>query len=176
MSLFPQNRQADLVNERQLAQIDGDEHEFFAEARGQANLIERLKRNMLAPEHLVLKKNAVVMAVRNDAEGRYVNGSLGMVIGFLKDARGGWPIVEFENGNVVTMKRADWEMMDGDDVLASVSQVPLRCLMSDYDSQIAGHDARFGDHGSVAHFRVRHGLCGALSCGEARWAVLERRA
>ena len=82
---------------------------------------------MLAPEHLVLKKNAVVMAVRNDAEGRYVNGSLGMVIGFLKDARGGWPIVEFENGNVVTMKRADWEMMDGDDVLASVSQVPLRC-------------------------------------------------
>ena len=67
------------------------------------------------------------MAVRNDAEGRYVNGSLGMVIGFLKDARGGWPIVEFENGNVVTMKRADWEMMDGDDVLASVSQVPLRC-------------------------------------------------
>lgn len=25
------------------------------------------------------------------------------------------------------MKRADWEMMDGDDVLASVSQVPLRC-------------------------------------------------
>ena len=127
VSLFPQNRQADLVNERQLAQIDGDEHEFFAEARGQANLIERLKRNMLAPEHLVLKKNAVVMAVRNDAEGRYVNGSLGMVIGFLKDARGGWPIVEFENGNVVTMKRADWEMMDGDDGLASVSQVPLRC-------------------------------------------------
>ena len=133
IKLTRRGRQADeyagkiLEQERQLAQIDGDEHEFFAEARGQANLIERLKRNMLAPEHLVLKKNAVVMAVRNDAEGRYVNGSLGMVIGFLKDARGGWPIVEFENGNVVTMKRADWEMMDGDDVLASVSQVPLRC-------------------------------------------------
>ena len=37
------------------------------------------------------------------------------------------PIVEFENGNIVTMKPNCWEMMDGDTVLASVNQVPLRC-------------------------------------------------
>ncbi|MEE1201237.1 C-terminal helicase domain-containing protein, partial [Bifidobacterium sp.] len=40
---------------------------------------------------------------------------------------GGWPIVEFENGNTVTMKPSDWQMMDGETVLAAVSQVPLRC-------------------------------------------------
>ena len=35
--------------------------------------------------------------------------------------------MEFENGNIVTMKQASWEMMDGETVLASVKQVPLRC-------------------------------------------------
>lgn len=127
VSLFPQNRQADLVNERQLAQIDGDEHEFFAEARGQANLIERLKRNMLAPEHLVLKKNAVVMAVRQRCRGPLCERLAG---------HGDWipqgcarrlahrRIRERQRGD---HEARDWEMMDGDDVLASVSQVPLRC-------------------------------------------------
>ena len=94
---------------------------------GPAHLVERLKRNMLAPECLVLKTGAAVMALRNDADHQYVNGSLGTVRGFANENKGGWPIVEFENGNIVTMKQATWEMMDGDTVLASVSQVPLRC-------------------------------------------------
>lgn len=127
VALFPQNKQADLLNEQRLATIDGDEHEFYAEAMGPMHLTERLQRNMLAPERLALKEGAAVMAVRNDSEGRYVNGSLGVVKGFLRESRGGWPIVEFENGNTVTMTQSDWEMMDGDDVLAAVSQVPLRC-------------------------------------------------
>ncbi len=67
------------------------------------------------------------MALRNDTDRQYVNGSLGTVRGFAQENKGGWPIVEFENGNIVTMKQATWEMMDGDTVLASVSQVPLRC-------------------------------------------------
>ena len=125
--LFPVNRQADSLNDLRLAGIDDDEHEFYAEQSGPANLVDRLKRNMLAPEHLVLKTGAVVMALRNDADRQYVNGSLGTVRGFTAESKGGWPIVEFENGNIVTMKPAAWEMMDGETVLASVGQVPLRC-------------------------------------------------
>ena len=125
--LFPVNRQADSLNDLRLAEIDDDEHEFYAEQAGPANLVDRLKRNMLAPEHLVLKTGAVVMALRNDADRQYVNGSLGTVRGFTAESKGGWPIVEFENGNIVTMKPAAWEMMDGETVLASVGQVPLRC-------------------------------------------------
>lgn len=67
------------------------------------------------------------MAVRNDTDHQFVNGSLGTVRGFAAENKGGWPIVEFENGNIVTMKPNCWEMMDGDTVLASVNQVPLRC-------------------------------------------------
>ncbi|MBT1172454.1 AAA family ATPase [Bifidobacterium sp. MA2] len=125
--LFPVNRQADDLNDARLARIETDPHEFHAEQAGPANLVERLKRNMLAPERLVLKEGAAVMALRNDADRQFVNGSLGTVRAFAAESKGGWPIVEFENGNIVTMKPATWEMMDGDEVLASVAQVPLRC-------------------------------------------------
>lgn len=127
VNLFPVNRQADALNDLRLAEIDAEEHVFEASSAGPADLVKRLKKNMLAPETLVLKEGAVVMAVRNDQEGQYVNGSLGTVIGFKREAQGGWPVVEFENGHVATMRQADWEMTDGETVLASVSQVPLRC-------------------------------------------------
>lgn len=125
--LFPVNKQADSLNDLRLAQIQDEEHVFHAEQAGPANLVERLKRNMLAPERLVLKTGAAVMALRNDTDRQYVNGSIGTVRGFAPEAKGGWPIVEFENGNIVTMKQATWEMMDGDTVLAAINQVPLRC-------------------------------------------------
>ena len=79
--LFPVNRQADGLNDLRLAQIEDDEHEFYAESAGPVNLVDRLKKNMLAPEHLVLKTGAAVMALRNDADHQYVNGSIGTVRG-----------------------------------------------------------------------------------------------
>ena len=127
VNLFPVNRQADSLNDLRLAQIGEAEHAFFAEQSGPANLVDRLKKNMLAPERLVLKTGAAVMALRNDQDHQYVNGSLGTVRGFAPETKGGWPIVEFENGNIVTMRQAAWEMTDGETVLASVKQVPLRC-------------------------------------------------
>ncbi|NEG69508.1 PIF1 family DEAD/DEAH box helicase [Bifidobacterium choloepi] len=127
VNLFPVNRQADQLNDLRLAEIDADEHVFEATSAGPADLVKRLKKNMLAPERLALKKGAVVMAVRNDQNHQYVNGSLGTVVDFASEGRGGWPVVAFENGNVVTMKQETWDMMDGETVLASVGQVPLRC-------------------------------------------------
>ncbi|WP_291526750.1 PIF1 family DEAD/DEAH box helicase [Bifidobacterium sp. UBA744] len=127
VTLFPVNRQADSLNDIRLARIPDAEHEFYAQCTGQTNLVNRLKSNMLAPERLVLKTGAAVMALRNDQDHQYVNGSIGTVRSFAPESRGGWPIVEFENGNVVTMRPASWEMTDGETVLASVKQVPLRC-------------------------------------------------
>ena len=125
--LFPVNRQADGFNDLRLAGISEQPHEFHAESSGPANLLERLKKNMLAPEQLVLKTGAAVMALRNDTEHQFVNGSIGTVVGFEQENKGGWPIVHFENGHTVTMRPAAWQMMDGETVLASVNQVPLRC-------------------------------------------------
>lgn len=60
--LFPVNRQADNLNDMRLNQIMLDPHEFHAETAGPANLVDRLKKNMLAPERLILKEGAAVMA------------------------------------------------------------------------------------------------------------------
>ena len=125
--LFPVNRQADVLNDRRLAGIEGDPHDFYAESSGSARLVARLKKSMLAPEHLVLKEGAAVMALRNDPDRQYVNGSVGTVRGFVQENKGGWPVVAFENGSMVTMRPAAWEVMDGESLLASVNQVPLRC-------------------------------------------------
>ncbi|MDF7665330.1 PIF1 family DEAD/DEAH box helicase [Bifidobacterium sp. ESL0745] len=125
--LFPVNKQADTLNDLRLSQIHDETHEYVAESAGSAELVKRLKKNMLAPETLELKTGAAVMALRNDADHQYVNGSIGTVEGFVSEAKGGWPIVAFENGNTVIMKPASWDMMDGETVLASVKQVPLRC-------------------------------------------------
>ena len=127
VNLFPVNRQADALNDLRLFEIKEEPHEYLAESSGAAAMVERMKRNMLAPERLLLKTGAAVMAVRNDPDRQFVNGSLGTVRGFADQSKGGWPIVEFENGNIVTMKPASWEMQDGDTVLATVKQVPLRC-------------------------------------------------
>ena len=100
VNLFPVNRQADALNDLRLFEIKEEPHEYLAESEGAANLVERLKKNMLAPERLC---------------------------GFTTQSQGGWPIVEFENGNIVTMKPNSWQMQAGDTVLATVKQVPLRC-------------------------------------------------
>ncbi len=124
--LFPVNAQADRLNSARLAQINEELHYFEAQETGPANLVKRLCSSMLAEKRLALKKGANVMALRNDPNRRYVNGSLGRVVDFLPESKGGWPLVEFENGNVMTVKPADWQITEGEIVLASVSQVPLR--------------------------------------------------
>lgn len=129
--LYPTNRQADSLNNQRLDEIDSTAHVFVSSSQGPAMLVEHLKKSMLAPQMLVLKEGAEVMALRNDQDHRYVNGSLGTVVGFRSEGKDAdvdvAPIVKYENGHTVTMKPVDWEITDNDDVLASVSQIPLRC-------------------------------------------------
>ena len=155
--LFPVNRQADNLNDSRLARIDKEPHEFHAKQMGPAHLVERLKRNMLAPECLVLKTGAAVMALRNDADHQYVNGSLGTVRGFANESKGGWPIVEFENGNM-----GDDGRRHGDGVRGAGAAA---LCVGDHHPQIAGNDPRPGGDGSEPHVCARHGICGALACG-----------
>ena len=84
VNLFPVNRQADSLNDMRLFAIREEPHEYVAESSGPANLVERLKRNMLAPEHLLLKTGAAVMAVRNDTDRQYSH-----ILGKTSDYRSG---------------------------------------------------------------------------------------
>ena len=64
VNLFPVNRQADSLNDMRLFAIREEPHEYVAESSGPANLVERLKRNMLAPEHLLLKTCLLYTSIR----------------------------------------------------------------------------------------------------------------
>lgn len=118
------NVDVDRINQQKLEALPGDEQVYVALTTGKEHYVESLKRSCIAPERLVLKQDALVMAIKNSPERKYVNGSIGTVKTF--EAVTNYPVVEFLNGRTVTMKPDAWELRDGDKKRASMSQVPLR--------------------------------------------------
>lgn len=122
--LHTTNIDVDRINDAKLLELTGDEVTYEQSTTGSANYVESLQRSVLAPPQLKLREGALVMAVKNAADRKYANGSLGTVVDF--DVLTNYPIVEFRNGKTVTMLPDTWELRDGDKKRASISQVPLR--------------------------------------------------
>jgi len=118
------NVDVDMLNDKKLDLLDGDELFYTQTTTGSENYVENLQRSVLAPSVLRIKKGALVMAVKNSLDKKYANGSLGIVMDF----EGGteYPIVEFKSGKIVTMAPDTWELRDGDKKRASITQIPLR--------------------------------------------------
>jgi ATP-dependent exoDNAse (exonuclease V) alpha subunit len=122
--LLTVNVDVDVVNMGRLVQLDGEVHEYYMETSGGKQYVETLMRSCLAPEVLKLKKDAQVMCIKNSQDRRYVNGSLGVVVGF--ESGSDYPIVQLTNGREITVRMDTWELMDGDKRRAQLSQLPLR--------------------------------------------------
>lgn len=122
--LHTTNIDVDVINQRRIRELKGDTHYYDMTTTGSENYVASLKRSCLAQERLALKKGALVMAIKNSSERKYVNGSLGIVTGFEKVSD--YPIVEFRSGRTVTMQPESWELRDGDKKRAGLSQIPLR--------------------------------------------------
>jgi ATP-dependent exoDNAse (exonuclease V) alpha subunit len=118
------NIDVDKQNEAKLESLSGDEVSYEQTTTGSQNYVETLQRSVLAPSTLRLKKGALVMAVKNSTEKKYVNGSLGTVIDFHPTTH--YPIIEFTSGREVSMEPDTWELRDGDKKRASITQIPLR--------------------------------------------------
>lgn len=118
------NVDVDRLNEAKLKELSGDELFYTETTTGAANYVENLQRSVLAPETLHLKEGALVMAVKNSTDRKYANGSIGTVVEFEQGTE--YPVVEFRNGNRVTMSPDTWELRDGDKKRASITQIPLR--------------------------------------------------
>jgi len=118
------NIDVDSMNEAKLAQLDADEVSYEQTSTGSESYVENLQRSVLAPKVLKLKLGALVMAVKNSPERKYVNGSVGTVIDF--EPHTDYPVVEFQNGKEVSMVPDTWELRDGDKKRASITQIPLR--------------------------------------------------
>jgi ATP-dependent DNA helicase PIF1 len=122
--LHTTNVDVDKINDGKLDELPGDEYTYEQSTTGSANYVENLQRSVLAPSALRLKDGAFVMAVKNSADRKYANGSLGTVVGF--DVLTNYPMVKFYNGKTVTMLPDTWELRDGDKKRASIMQIPLR--------------------------------------------------
>lgn len=118
------NIDVDSMNEAKLRQLEGDEVSYEQTSTGSENYVESLQRSVLAPKVLKIKQGALVMSVKNSPERKYVNGSIGTVIGF--EPHTDYPIVLFQNGKEVSMQPDTWELRDGDKKRASITQLPLR--------------------------------------------------
>ena len=118
------NVDVDDINIQKLAELPGEERSYQQTTTGSKIYVENLQRSVLAPENLVIKLGALVMAVKNSPQKLYANGSIGTVVDF--EPLTEYPVVEFRDGRRVTMVPDIWELRDGERKRASISQVPLR--------------------------------------------------
>jgi len=159
--LYTHNMDVDRFNTKQLKTISATEKTYAMSSTGRANLVDNLKRGCLAPHQLAIKEGALVMFVKNNPIQGYVNGTVGEVVGF----EGGYPIVRTKAGQTHVAKPQSWAIDDNGNVLAEVSQVPLKLAwaVTVHKSQGMTLDAAFMDlsqafvpgQGYVALSRVR---------------------
>ena len=120
---------ADQINEEMLNTIEGPATSAKAEELGDLN-----ENELPAPRNLRIKEGAKVMFIKNDSEGRWVNGTVGKVID-CKDKKRKTIKVEVA-GKTLNVKREEWNKIryvydDYDDemeeeIVSSFKQFPLK--------------------------------------------------
>ncbi len=161
--LFSHNVDVNRVNNNELAKLKGETKNFRMTESGNEKLVEVMKKGCLSPEKLELKIDAVVMCTKNNQKEHFVNGTLGVVIGF--DEFSGYPIIKNRNGMNITIAPMDWTVEENGKIRAQITQVPLRLAwaMTVHKSQGMSLDAAVMDlsqvfeygQGYVALSRVR---------------------
>ncbi len=120
--IYSHNKNVDTINDFELAKIENKEMIYDMSFRGPEKLVNSLKKNCLAPEVLKLKEGAIVMFLKNNSKEGYVNGTMGIVIGF----DDGWPIVRTVKGKQITVSTAKWNIEKDEEIIASIEQIPLK--------------------------------------------------
>ena len=161
--LYSHNAQVDAMNLTELKRLPGVEQSYIMEVEGRETAANALIRGCLSPEKLDLRIGAVVMFTKNNPSVGYVNGTLGTVIAFDEETL--FPIIKTKTGNIIQATPVDWTLSEGEDDLATITQLPLRLAwaMTIHKSQGVSLDAAVMDlsktfeygQGYVALSRVR---------------------
>ncbi|MGC9042751.1 MAG: AAA family ATPase [Myxococcota bacterium] len=106
IQLTTTNDIADKINNTELSRIDSELHTFIGNITGEFD--EKLLPTDI---ELNLKIGAQIMLVNNDPDGRWVNGTLGRVIGFDELADEELIIVELENRDIVEVTSYTWKII-----------------------------------------------------------------
>jgi hypothetical protein len=121
--LYTHNVDVDRINLEELNKLKGKSKTFKYTSKGTAKNIEKIFKTSLVLEEITLKKDAVVLFIKNNPEKNYINGTTGVVIGFEGDI----PLVKTSTGEKIRVVTEDWiiENYKGETV-ATLSQIPLR--------------------------------------------------
>ena len=123
--LYTHNLDVDRINQEELDKLENEEKLFVCDHKGTEKNIEKIFKSSLVLERLTLKKGAVVIFIKNNAEAGYVNGTTGKVESFSPIDK--MPIVRTTEGKKIKLDLEDWSLEnDSGKVTATVSQVPLR--------------------------------------------------
>lgn len=117
LKLFPHKEEVQEENNKLLNLLPGETHVFNAIDGGKSK--KRIDSRCPAPNTLLLKVGAPVMLIKNYHHSGLVNGSLGTVIGFVRN----YPQVRFENGQTIIVREYTWSVNDG--CYSTRRQLPL---------------------------------------------------
>lgn len=109
--LFPRKDATAKFNADRLEELAGTVEEYPTEYTGSAKGIETLKKQAPIEEVLRIKEGALVMLRQNDPIGRWVNGSLGNVIGINEKRQ---LEIRLLKGNKVKVERAAFTLSDAE--------------------------------------------------------------
>lgn len=128
VTLTTTNKLARMINTEKLSRIKNKTYTYRARIEGEFKAGEKLPVN----KELKLKVGAKVIFLRNDKEGKWVNGSIGVVSELSADVI----LVRLENGGVVKVDVAEWEKIKHtydrekdrivSEVKARITQYPLK--------------------------------------------------
>ena len=106
IALTTTNALAERVNTQQLNLLQTPSKLYAGSLSGEFD-----KKSLPTAQVLEIKKGAQIMMLNNDVDKRWVNGSLGVVVGIKADPEGeDILIVDLENGQQVDVKRFTWEL------------------------------------------------------------------
>jgi ATP-dependent DNA helicase PIF1 len=127
--LYSLNVDVNNINEQELKKLVQDFYEYDMEIEMYPSkfvtqyIKEKMRKGCLAIDHLQLAIGAQVMLIHNlDINSQLVNGSRGVVIGFVDDL----PIVKFVNGIERIIDFHIWECVENDHKLGRIIQIPLK--------------------------------------------------
>ena len=123
--LYTHNVDVDRINSDELNRLNTPSHRFHYKSEGSAKNIEKIFKSSLVLEEITLKKDAVVMFIKNNHELGYVNGTTGVVIDF--EGERGLPVIKTSDGSIIKVGLEDWSMEnESGNIVAKVSQIPLK--------------------------------------------------
>ncbi len=121
--LYTHNSAVDVINQDELKRLKTNEQTYLMTSKGSKKIVETMVASCLAPQVLVLKLGTEVMFVSNNPKVGYVNGTRGKVVGFDDETHA--PLVASPDKTYV-VEPFSWQLIDGEKVVAQISQLPLR--------------------------------------------------